>query len=449
MFYILASVFVVLFAIFFITESVATFIFSCILLIIQSILVFLFSREEQRKNIYKVSLLTFVLYSILALLHYNEFICNDVNPMADELRHFIPFVERILKSELTIPQILQESFLYNQGTNIGYYFYIGSVAQFCKYSLGGYNLLQLLMSTVFVGCLYSIILYKFIAIFVSSSKNTFAYTMQFLVFTPIVSYSFMISRDCHIAFFYLLGIYIVLRNKDFKKSLIILFLIMWILASLRLEHSLFFGLFIAYFIYGRFQRYRKTVIMISFLLFVVGIGFLKSTVDMMSETWNYYSAYTMEFANSSGLAMRILSLPSPIKEFACTILSQIFPIPPWASLLTCPDNISSIILSILSMVRTIVWFFIVYSVVWWILRFNVIPFIKESRLFFLLWVSLLLILVCSTEYYESRRIMCVYPIIYATYIVSKRTISIQRMDRTKLNFVGIYSFIILTYLVLV
>lgn len=396
--------------------------------------------------LYNTLLFTYCIYTLFAILHYYQIVNNELDSSADEVHYFIPFVDKLLAQNISFNRLVTESLQYNfYGEHYGYLIYIGCFALIGEYCLGDYNVMQLLLSSVLLGCSYSIILFKTIAIYQSKAK-AYKYTIFYMLCTPIVMSSFVILRDLFVALLFLIGIYIVLKNKSFIKGMFVLIISFLILTSLRLEHALFFALIIVIFIYQKLSRYKVLSISLfaisAFLFFAV----IQNTISTMSDTLSTYNDFTKDHANNVGLAMKLLSLPTPIKEIACTLFSQIFPIPPWASLLEGVKSFPDFIFSILSMIKTVCWFYIAFCVVKWYCKYN--TKIKKYNLNLLLLATMLLIVACSSEYYESRRMMCMYPIIYITFILLKNKLTSKQRKRTNSQFITLYSSLLLIYYII-
>lgn len=426
--------------IFVVTESFATFGIAIIIFLLLFATIILDAPKS--KFAINTILLTYCIYTTFAILHYYQIDNNELDPTFDEVRYFIPFVNDIISQNISFDKLWIKSLQYNFGEHHGYLFYIGSFALFGKICLGDYNVMQLLLSSVLIGCLYSIFLFKVISIYTDEAK-AFKYTLFYMLCTPIVMSSYVVLRDLLIALIYLIGIYIILKNTTLNKGLPIFILSFLLLLSLRLEHALFFALFIIIYIYRKYSRYKVISISLFAISSIIFFAAIQSTFLTMSDTLATFNEYTITHANQAGLAMKLLSLPSPIKEVACSLFSQIFPIPPWVSLLDEIKSVPDLIFSLLSMVKTICWFYIAFYTVKYI--FTSYKKIKIFKLGFLLIASIILIVTCSSEYYESRRIMCIYPVIYITFILFRQKIPRIQTQKTTSQFFLVYGSVIAAY----
>ena len=390
-------------------------------------------------------LCTYSIYMLFAILHYYQFVDNELEAKADEVRYFVPFVEYIIDKNITFSDLLYESFSYNNGEHYSYLFYIGAIALFSEKCLGDYNIMQIILSSQFLACIYSILLFKIISIY-KKEDEAVKWTLFYMLCTPVVMYSVSVLRDLPIALSYLIGLYILLSNIKFKSGICILLILLSLIMSLRLEHGLFFVLLIIAYLYKKLSRFKIVFVVIAFVCVVGFIAIIQSTFVTLFDTVSTYNDYTKEHANATGLAMKLISLPSPVKEIACSLFSQIFPIPPWASFMGGVKSLPDFIFSLLSMLKTVCWFYIVFFVI-----NNIFKYYKNIRPYnwgYLLLISLLLIVACSSEYYESRRMMCMYPIIYLSFIKVRDFIDRVQMRKTNKQFGLLYGGLLLTYVLL-
>ena len=428
----------------FITESFAVLSLSVIIFLILSLVSFLLKGENFR-YIYTTMLCTYSIYMLFAILRYFQFIDNEIDPTADELRYFIPFVDNIIEKKVAFTDLLYESLSYNRGEHYSYLFYIGGVALFSEKYLGGYNLMQVILSSQFLACLYSIFIFKIISLY-KKVDIAFRYTIFYMLCTPVVMSSVNILRDLPIALSYLIGLYIILKNTKFKSGICILLILLSLIMSLRLEHGLFFVLLIITYIYKKLSRFKILFGVIALVCVVGSIAIIQNTFITLFDTISTYNEYTKEHANISGLAMKLISLPSPVKEIACSLFSQIFPIPPWASFIGGVKSLPDFIFSLSSMIKTICWFYIVFFVIKNIFKYykNIQPYNWGH----LLLIALLLIVACSSEYYESRRMMCMYPIIYLVFIKIRDFIDRVQLQKNNKQFGLLYGGLLIAYVLL-
>lgn len=393
---------------------------------------------------YKIIYIVFILYTILGLFHYDEICKGIVGHSSDELRYFLPFAESCI-GDISIGQIFRNSLSYNHGEGFGYLFYIGLVAKFCYSMLGNFNVFQLVLSSIVLGVLYAVILNNILVNY-TTSKNAFKYTIFYMICSPIFITSISIWRDGFIALLYLIGFRILLGNHNMTRT-ILLCIVAYFISTLRMEHALFFALFIVYDVYQLLNKNKLLFAVISISVLIAGFAFLRFSYGYLGDTYLEYVNYTKDHANASGLAMILLTLPSPIKEFCCTIFSQMFPIPPWVYISDGVESFSDFVVSAMKCVSTIVWFSIVFRLTYWMfVRCN--RKILGNRIPMLLLISLLLVVGCSSEYYEVRRLLCVYPMFFLAFILIKERLSQKCRINSLTLFVALYAFLLVSYLII-
>lgn len=436
---------IITFSVLLITNSFASFFLALLILSISCICVKLWQKNIQI-NALKTLLIVYIFYALLAILHYYDIINYDLYTYDDEVNHFIPFVDDVIQTSKTITSIYDKSINYNfESANYGYYIYIGSVCYICKYVFGDYNIMQLFLSSVFIGCLYSVILYRLLTLYVSDVK-AYKYTVLFMLCSPIVLFSFPVLRDIHISFLFLIGIYIVIRKVDLKYGIPIMIVLNLLLISIRTEHGIFFSVIFLVYVYLKLSRYKVLFIGLMIVVIVLGFSFIQYSLDVANDTSDAYSDIVLNNANLGGFGMKVLMLPTPLKEIVCTIYSQIFPIPPWHYLLECESSLFSNIIALLRCVKTMLWFYVVFCVTYILFCYKFYKKIEENYIYMLL-VALMLIVACSTEFNEVRRFMCCYPIIYILFVRFKNSdITFPLFSKASKMCVFVYSLVLLAYL---
>lgn len=426
-----------------VTGSFGSFVFSALILLLGY--VFTFSVRSKRDRAYSILLISFLIYGGLALLHYCDLIfCNHYTE-SDELTVFIPFVEANVNNGFI--QLLENAVFASLGQFHGYLIYVTICAKFGNL-FDGYNQMLVFLSTVLIACLYAILMYKLLLLKISENR-AYKYTILYVLCSPIILYSFVGLRDIHIAFLFLIGIYIVLSEKKMIKGILMLIIIDILIYTFRIENGHFFILLILYYIYIKLKTYKIIRIVLIVGAFLFGSALMFDILSDAAETLDTYTEYTKSHANADGMAMVILNLPSPIKEFACFILSQIFPIPPWSSFeVKTINGVYSFVIACLTTIKTMFWCYVIFSSV----RFLMIKKIRNvfiNKYNIILLISFLYIALCSTEYYEVRRLMCVYPIIYACYCdVRCNVLSSKDLRMINREFLLCYGGFLLCFIVL-
>ena len=355
-----------------------------------------------------------VYYSLIAVFHYYEHFYYNEIPNLDEFETFIPLVKESLKYNTS------NALEYAQINGIvncpGFLTYIFLWARVDVMLFGELCEMSLFFSTILLACLYIVFLFKLLLIYVDM-RNAYRYAIYYLFFSPLILYSFAILRDLHIALLFLVGFYLLKSNHSFRYNISFLIIIVLLLTTLRLENAIFFTGFVLYYVYDKYKSNKLVLISIALVALPFVFSFLYFGISESLDTVDAYEEYTMARAAGGGLASKILSLPTPIKQVATTLLSQIFPIPPWASFEEVnPQSFPAMVMCLLTPIKTIFWFYILYSLVRYLYRKN-----NRKQIFRefgpLLLLALVYVIACSSEYYEVRRLMAVYPLFYLVYVI--------------------------------
>ena len=407
---------VVALVIFFVSGSTASFVMSFMTIFIGSLFA-LTVEKENRSYALKLFYIVFSVYTLLALFHYLDLTVDSdsfFREGKDELNLYL-FSESYKSS--SIFKIIRECFiepLYKE--NNGYYFYIATIASVStSWFDGNHLLLQFLGSTLF-GSLTSILLFRLLSIYIDP-KRAFRYSLMFLLFSAFNLYSVSLLRDIHIAFFYLWGFVIISKPFSVKGliKLIIFTLIIW---QLRIEHGIFFIFFILYYVYIKMHRYKLAFISLAVVLGVISFSFIMESYLLVEDTLDRYSEFSEEYALSKddSVGTYIWSLPSPFRQIAIFMNSQIQPFPSWVELRNS-TNVYRSIISILPIFYSLFWFIIFFSVVKWLILDRIYKNLEKNLI--LLLCIVFLFLIGNIVNMNIRRIMCVYPIIYLVYTVTR------------------------------
>lgn len=424
------------------TGSYSSLFFSLFILMFGSGIIQMMKTE--RGNAYKLLYLSFSFYGLLALLHYIDVVDFHNYTYSDESTAFVPFVENNLSKSLL--EIWSNAIFDSLGNYYGYLIYITLCGKI-GFLFDGYNKMLIFLSSVLVSCIYIIFLYRLLLLVLSSDK-AYKYTLLYLFMSPIVLYSFVALRDIHIALFYLLGFYVLYSEKNFVKGLVYLFILTIILFTFRIENGYFFSLIILYYVYKRFSSYKILCMALIIVMSLIGVVFISETFMATNETLETYNEYTKNNANIDGMAMKILNLPFPIKEIVCTLLSQVFPIPPWAIFeMITPKGLPAFVIALMNPIKTIFWFYVIFSFVNFLLVKKIRYYIGNKYKWSLI-ISLIFIVICSTEYYEVRRLMCVYPVIYMCFCDVRNKVSSKEYVKINRRFVFCYGGFLLFFLLL-
>jgi 4-amino-4-deoxy-L-arabinose transferase-like glycosyltransferase len=429
--------------VFIITESFSAFIASLIVAGIGNFFVLSIKKEYQKRAFILFNII-FVVYSFFAIAHYVDFAYYGNLKYIDEYR-FVETAEQ-LGTQNTIKDIYKSNYDRNQVIdNRGYGVYIGSIVLLSK-SLGTYNIYVLFLSSILFGALSSILIYRLL-LFYLDQKTAFTYALFFMLFSPLLLYSFVVLRDIAITFFFLAGFVII--HKEFSiKNLVYLVFLDILIFNFRTEHGIVFILFIFFYLYKKFKKNK--VIFVSLILTLVGASsvFIYNAINTLSRTIDIYSEFSQSEALSAGgdsLGAKLQQLPSPIREVAIFFNSLINPFPSWLSV-EASTNIYQAITSISPIFYSFFWFTVTFGVIKWFLIKKKYKLLN-SELKLLFYIAVLLY-AGNLVSFNIRRIMFVYPIIYLVYaVINTKFLHRSDIRNTIMQSTTIYIGLIIVYMV--
>lgn len=324
------------------------------------------------------------------------------------------------------------------------YFLFGTIAYFANTFFDGNSVLLQIIHVSFFALSINLFVYKILSLYVNRSF-AFRYTIYYLFFAQILSYSPWILRDIHIAFIFVIAIYLVHLKFSFTK-LFLLIILQIITFELRFEHGFVFSFFPLLFIYGKekFSRYRYLYIL-SVSAVIIGIAVLYYSVfltalNKVTRTLDLYSEFTVLSAiESGGLGALIYRLPFGISHIARVLFSQIVPFPPWRGILYSNNFLQGII-EIIPGLSAVFWGYVIYVSVKDRKYYSSLSFLTKLMMLFVI-----IFLFLNTANMNPRRLIAVYPIIYLffVYIISK--ISRSQNNKNILNYAILYISLIAIY----
>lgn len=408
----------VIFLLALVSSSISVLVFSaCIYL--GGILICQTISYENRIKGYFVLNIVFSIYMLFALFHYMDAVVDwgyFANPGRDEYKFWN---ESIYFSQYaSIGQIVKDCLwgdIVFYETR-GYILYVGIIAYLADHIFDGNNLLLQFLGSVLWGVLMSVVFYKICLLYLGSKKSV-KYALFYSLCTVAFVYSFKLLRDIHVAFFYMLSIYIVLKKFSIKGLLLLLLnvIIVW---QLRLEHGLFLLVFVSYYLYDKVKRYPVLVGLLCIVIMGVFITYFMQSLETVNRSMEHYTEYTSDdaLARDNSLGAVIYRLPSPLKEIAIVFYSQIQPFPSWYNLSNA-TNVYAGITSSVDIVVSAFWSIAMMSSFVWLLFYGMYKRIPNKFSYLLLIAITFLFL--NTSNMNMRRIMCVYPIFFILYVWMK------------------------------
>lgn len=404
--------------------------------------------RKDRFNGYKVLNIVFSVITLFAVFHYLDAYVDWQNFaqegndeykfwMSSERHAHFPSISQICIDSYTTYYSLLET--------KGYVCYIGIIAYLAEHFFDGNNLLLQFMGSVLFGTLASIILYKILLLYFDSQKS-FKYALLYSLCSAAAYFSFKYYRDIHIAFFYILSLYVVLNKLSIKGVVILLcnIIIVW---QIRREHGVFLIVFLFYYIFNSIKK--NVLVTVPFFVVVTAIFFIYF-MDVYDSIMRSMASYEVRSYLGDGLKENsfgsvIYKFPSPIKETLLVVNSQIQPFPSW-HLLADSTNIYSAAVSLVEIVRGAFWFVIVSSIFVWLFAYKKLK--KVPLNFKYLMLIVLVFLFANTSNMTERRLICVYPMIFLLYVwLKEKVIQYKAYFTTKKHVVCLYISLCLIYVV--
>lgn len=431
----------------FVSESLSVFAFSVIIYMLGLLMCSTIERKD-RFNGYKVLNIVFSVITLFAVFHYldayvdwHDFAQEENDEykfwmLSEKYAHF-PSIKQICIDSFTAYYTLRET--------KGYVCFIGIIAYLAERYFDGNNLLLQLIGSVSFGTFISVILYKIFLLYFNSQKS-FKYALLYSLCSAVAYYSFKYYRDIHIAFFYILSLYVVLNRISIKGIIILLcnIVIVW---QMRREHGIFLIVFLAYNIFFSIKKNPLVTILFFVILTVVFFVYFVDVFDSIMRSMADYEvrSYLSDGLKENSFGAIIYRFPSPFKEALLVINSQIQPFPSW-HLLEDSKNIYSAIVSLIEIVRGVFWFVIVCSIFVWLFAYKAMK--KVPLNFKYLMFIVLVFLFANTSNMTERRLICVYPIIFLLYVwLKEKVIHYKAYFTTKKNVVYLYISLCLIYVV--
>lgn len=298
--------------------------------------------------------------------------------------------------------------LFNE--SLGFWAYVGNVY------FDGASVLYLTLFQTLFGVLALLEIYKIFLLYFEPLKSV-KYAVIFAVLSLFHIYSIVIIRDIVIAYFYMLGLRVIME-KPKLSDLIILLLVMLATVGVRLYTGLFFGAFIMFWLYKllRNKRYASmNIILVPIVILgvvFVGGAFLSSV--LIENTTGQIEEYDVLYSQTSGFATRLRSLPIGVREIAILLFTQL-PLDGLNVLLTV-NSFPNFYLALLVFIYQIFGFVIFYGLLYYCFFKGYFKKLTlENKL--LLIIILLFIAITLSTHIDIRRSMEAIPFIFLLYML--------------------------------
>ncbi len=442
------SILVILTMLLFITTSFvennpAVLITGLIYIALGTLFTIYLSKKKSKNSIF-LFFLFFLFYLLhMSIVHYGlEVIYHRPNIAPDELWFYTSSnqIVRFISSGYTMLDVAN---IYEYHEMPAYIYFSGWLAIFSN-TIGENSVFIQKFAIVFFASLIPVVLYLILKTYVKEKVAVYA-AIIYGMFTFITPVSVMILRDIPVSLTYIIFFWIILQKVSFKNLLLLSF-VSFISYYLRVETGIFLmGMTSIYIIYVVEHLIKSKSIkkMLIVTLGMLGI-FIIIKIDLLNMFLNIFSGYKefgAEEAQAGSLGLKLASLPYGLNIIGMTLFSQIQPFPTW---MVFKDYG---ILMIFSMISGITWFIIWGYTLYGIVKLRVLKFV-DVKLKYLLYFSLLYIVLLSSTGTITRRLMAVYPIIFVISVLTYVNISKKQRIRILWYIIFAYITLISMYLLL-
>lgn len=428
--------------IFVLTSSISCGVFG-IVTIISGFLLSISIRKKYSLQAFDLFSIVYFIYTIVALLHFFDFTIYGQMLEPDEYTFFrhsewagqTGSLGGVYKYAMTVDYVKEFRF---------HPLYAGSICYFANEFFDGSNFMLVIQTNYTLGALSSILLYRILTMYIQKNK-AFKYALVFMLCSPFFNYSIIVLRDIHIAFLFLCGFLIVLKNFSIIGliSLVILTFITW---GFRTENGLFYFLFIAYYLYQQSSKNLTVKITLTTLFLIVGVVFMAGELQTASEQMASYDESSAEAAVEMGSAAAKLanSLPSPLKEIVQISNALIHPFPTVNGFKELVNLYEFPIKGLIPLAISFLWFIVSVSLWKWAFQRK---FKKLNSSVFLLMLICVLYVALNYHNMSSRRSMAGFPIPFLAYAIMNERILLKKDKRiTFRQFFIFYSILALLFM---
>lgn|GEM_PF-2089406 len=274
-----------------------------------------------------------------------------------------------------------------------------------------------------------------------NQKKSFNYSLFFGVFSFVCIYSIVFNRDPHVYLMYVLGTYLVVTHKRNKNLYIKLGVLLILTAGFRLEHGLFFLMFIVGYVYIQSKRDKNKIVLLIMMIPIALLAMGPFLFSKYQDNTEMYQEQIDRVDRSEASAGAFFSkLPPGAKQIFMGINSQVAPAVPFWRTFSAKYNGAGALKHpqagyfngwrIMEGVAAVVWLYVIGFIIAGVYhkKFKFVPI--ELRV--ILFIGVLLILAASSSI-NVRRIYCVYPALFITSMYFYNLLS-KRQRKQVLNF---------------
>lgn len=385
--------------------------FGCYALLVK--VISLWVEREKRRGFFNIVFVFLLVYSVWSVLGQVVFINDPFTDFYVNLDETKFIHDAITLAELNYSNIWHTAFTkfqYN-GSPL-FYAWLGSLQRLTGLN-PFYGLLFLKLNVAFFASFVPGVVYLLCSR-VINYRSAYRAAIVYGLFTFTFFYAVGLMRDIHIALIYALALYIVTREKNTLKDLLLISFLGLAAYFIRVENGLFFVAFIGIMVFKIGGRYRALLSSFSVLFLIaviVALGGLDFIFGTASNTLQNYSERSVSMADADSLGAALNQLPIPLNYLSKAAFGQITPFPFWAYL-GVSDSLLKKLFYLPQAIAALFWFMVWTRI---IVNFKKIkPFFKKYKL--VVGLVLLYIFMVSIGQAMPRRLMAVYPFIFMGYL---------------------------------
>lgn len=379
----------------------------------------------------KIFYISFCIYTIIAWIHYLDIINYHQWIFPDEMgyRNFFNWGATTQYDNI-VKVLLNESEITTFGYQ-NYIFYISSIGYAAQKWFDGPNEMLMLQVSILAGSLISIILYRTFSIYLNKRK-AFNYVLAFITLSPICQYSTIFLRDIYVTLIFCCAYLIVLKKYSTSGliKLIVLDLIVW---GIRPANGAFYLLFIFFYLYRRFHKYKFAGYLTVISTIVVVYISVSTSLDSVSFHMDSYEELE---STGSDLSKRVEALPSPISDVIQILFVLFRPFPVIQNLISTVNIYVKFLNGILPFAATFLWFITSFSIFKW----AILKKLKSvSFIFALLFIISVLYMALNYKNFDPRRVMAGLPIPFLLFAIAReKLVSYKEKTRTMIEAIIIH-----------
>lgn len=405
---------------------------------------FVFPRNEFVK-VLQISFVALIAFSVFGVIVYWSYHNNNEHFLFPDQYYFFIEADRFGKMN-DLSEVYNICFTeYKYHELPGTMSLMSTIAYTANNLFDGNSVFLQMAHIVFLSSLIPMFVYSILRNFATvDSAARAAYVWIFC--SHLLFLSPWIMRDIHITLLYAVGLAIMFSKFNVWR-LVLLMLLIPIIGTLRFENGIFALFMPVLYLYEhcrKSQLAKVSYFILGLLVLVVVGSYLMETLTSIIKNMDNYTTRSLSLAE--GLGVHILRLPFGVRHLVQLIYSTIFPFPSWylvKNAITLPQYI----IAIVHIISPIFWFIVCVTVVRAMFvksLFSKIPYIlKLAGLVFIVYI-----LAVSSEL-NVRRMICMYPILYAFYVIVKDNSSKKWFVYTRRYVLAIYALLAVLYTYLI